>query len=254
MKKLLTIVFMLALTVSVFAQDGALEIETGVDVLIPTGSYNQDGEFTEVPSGYSPMAIIIPITVLYEVFTGLQVGVKAEYDYYNEDFLDASGLNQPAIEVKYTSEFGAGAFVDAYMPFGSEDIVGTDPMVYFDIGVFYDGAFDFLLLYGEVVYTLTFEDEFENKQDSLSIQLKPGYQIMDALKVTLAAQVDYNFDRVIGGSTQDDSDGYIFWLAPGAAYQVMDMLELSLEVPFTLFGKRAFGMWGVSFRAKFNLL
>lgn len=254
MKKLLSLIFILSLTASVFAQDGALEIETGVDVLMITGSYDQDGEFNEVGSGYSPMAIIIPVKVLYEVFMGLQVGIKAEFDYNNEDWLDTSGLNQPAIEVKYTSEFGLGAFVDAYLPFGSEEIVGTDPMVYLDIGVFYDGAFDFLLLYGELVYTLEFENENGNKQDSLSFEIKPGYQIMDTLKVTLAADLDYNFNRVINSTTQDDSDGYLFALAPGVAYQVMDMLELSLEVPFTLFGKRALGLWGISFRAKVNLL
>jgi hypothetical protein len=254
MKKLLLFIFILGFAVSAFAQDGALEIQPEVHVVIPTGTYDQNGDFTEIASTYSPMGIFVPISVLYEVIPGLQVGAIVEFDYYNEDWADASGLNQPALEVKYTSDYDVGAFVKGYLPVGTEEIVGTDPMFYFDLGVFYDGDLDFMTLYAEVVYSLNFENDNGNKQDSLEIQVKPGFKIMDGLTINLQAELDYNFNRVINSTVVDDSDGYVFSLAPGVTYQAMDMLELSLQVPFSLLGKRGLAFWGISFIAKLNLL
>ncbi|RPJ09129.1 MAG: hypothetical protein EHM28_02420 [Spirochaetaceae bacterium] len=259
MKKILVLVLVCVLSLQAFAQDkGTLEIETGVDTVFVTGMYDGDGEFDEIPSDISYTAVSIPISVFYEIITGLQLGVKAQFLYFSEDWLDASGIGQPAVGVKYTSDFGLGAFLDVYLPFGSEDIVGTEPEIFFDIAVFYDGKFDSFLLYGELIYEFTLEGDDELKQDSILLTLQPGYQIMDSLAVTLTAALQMQFDVIFDGESVDDTNGYLFSLAPGAVYQPMDMLELSLEVPITLFGKSQsvanYAYWGINFNAKFNLL
>lgn len=236
MRKILVLACALCfLGMSAFAQEeGALEIETGVEVVFITGYYDSDGEFQE-GSG-DPMVITIPISVFYEFFTGFEAGAKLWYSIYNEDAGDTSGLPQPAIGVKYTSDFGLGAYVDVFLPFGTEDIVGTDPEMYLDIAIFYDGAFDSLLLYGEILYRLTFAGEDDTTADQIVVKVEPGYQVMDSLKVYLGAQLSYALGISSGGTAIDDSSAYVFGLYPGVEYKIMDNLTVGADVPFTLFG------------------
>jgi hypothetical protein len=268
MKQIILLVFVLAVLAPAFSQEegpkGALEIEAGLEAYFITGLYDSDGEFHEATG--SPAVYVIPISVMYEFLTGLEAGIKIRYDIQNEDAGDDSGLEQPAIEVKYTSEFGLGAFIDTYLPFGTEEIVGTDPEFYFDIAVFYDNNFDAFLLYVELMYTLTFEGEDDASADVLTITVQPGYTVMENLNVNLGIELIYDLGLTISGTAIDDSSAYVVSIIPGVEYKVMDMLKLTLDAPITLFGASseanvlgiplniALASWGIRFKATLNLL
>jgi hypothetical protein len=263
MKKLLVLVLLGALIIPAFADNaekGALTIEVGADAAFITGMYGTDGEWSEIPSDISYTSIFVPVSVFFEIFPGFEAGIKARLDYYSEDWLDAFGVNRPAAGVKYTSDFGLGGFIDAYLPFGSEDIVGPEPEFSADFAVFYDGAFDSFLLYAEILYALTFEGDDLAKQDRLLVKVRPGFKIMDQLAITLNVMFNMDFNVIYDGEPIDDTSGYIFILAPGVMFKPLDALTLSLEAPISLFGETQapihlnYSFWGVTFKATFNLL
>ncbi|HEQ71716.1 MAG TPA: hypothetical protein ENN69_04435 [Spirochaetia bacterium] len=242
------------LSFPLFAEPGlGLDITTGMDFLAETGSYDLDGVLYEVPAGLSPVGFRIPLSVAYEFLPGIRGGVKAAYVIYNGDWLGSAGFTQPALEIAYTADFGLGGFLDVYFPIGTKALVGPEPEFYFDIAVFYYGDFDAFSLSTELLYSLTFPGNDELKQDSIKITLTPGYTPVKDLTVTMKAEFTIRFDALYHGSPLPNTCGFLFVIAPGVTYQPVDLLELSLGIPLTLFGKMNDAYWGLNVRTTVRL-
>jgi len=131
------LVFILCLVLSpVFSQEEhRLIIGTGLETEFHTGYFSSDGEITGSPS--TPSTFNIPLTIFYRIIAGLEIGVKEGFKLETADTDMHIGIDQPAISLRYTLDFGLGTYGDMYLPVGSEDIVGTDPEIFFNIALFY---------------------------------------------------------------------------------------------------------------------
>jgi len=261
------IIFLTCLLVpAAFAQEEPrLQIGVGLECEFQTGAYDSDGTIYEASTVWNTYDI--PLTVYYEIITGLQLGLKAGFKLETENTDIPYGLDQAALSIQYTFDFGLGAYVDMYLPFGSEDVVGSVPELYFNFALFYYKEFDNFFISSEAVYTLTFAGDDDTKNDIFKITLQPGYILNDLFSVTLGMEFDYAFDLVVGGKTQDDTSTYVMILSPGVNYNVLDFLTVSLAVPVSLFGAGSAAeepggrplveqksYWGITVTANISLL
>jgi hypothetical protein len=138
--------------------------------------------------------------------------------------------------VRYTLDFGLGAYVDMYLPVGSEDIVGPDPEIFFNIALFYYIDIESFFISAETVYMLTFADANDTTNDNFKISVQPGYVPFENFQISLAMEFDYSLNRVVGGTVDEGTSTYVVKVSPGVGYALDESLILSLEFPITLFG------------------
>ncbi|MBN1412719.1 MAG: hypothetical protein JW969_17860, partial [Spirochaetales bacterium] len=224
-----------------------IELNTGLNFEFPFGDFNNQGNFSASVLNPLPVGVSVPLSVLFRIIPGLQAGVKARCYYLNEGYVGVAmfGIRSPGVEIKYTSSIGLGGYVDLFFPYQLQNITSLNPPMYLNFAAFYDNTFGSLLAYGEIIYTYVFESDTNIKQDSITVALKPGYQVTDGLAVTLLAQFHYFFDQISNGITFSNTSRYSLWIAPGIIYKPMDSIELSLEVPVSVMGKSAMASWMV---------
>ncbi|MBN1412427.1 MAG: hypothetical protein JW969_16390 [Spirochaetales bacterium] len=254
MNKCLIIFILCALAVNASATDkDFLEIELGSRLVLPLGIYSTSGRYYSKSAAISPFGAIVPLSVLFRIIPGLQAGVMANFVYFNQDWDDVAGFGLPAIEVKYTSEIGLGAFADLNLPFGTEAVVGSNPDMSFVMGLFFDNSIQSYLIYLEISYLFTLEGNDNRKQDSLIIKARPGYQISSLITMTLLIEFDYAFEEIFNGNAVSNTFAYVLAVAPGILLKPFDTLELSLAVPASLVGSNTVAFWGVNLAATLKL-
>jgi len=228
--------FILCLVLSpVFSQEEhRLIIGTGLETEFHTGYFSSDGEITGSPS--TPSTFNIPLTIFYRIIAGLEIGVKEGFKLETADTDMHIGIDQPAISLRYTLDFGLGTYVDMYLPVGSEDIVGTDPEIFFNIALFYYVDIADFFISAETVYMLTFAGANDTTNDNFKISIQPGYVPFEGFQISVGMEFDYSLDRVVGGTVDEDTSTYVVKVSPGIGCALDESISLSLEIPITVFG------------------
>ncbi len=265
MKYALVLFFICGAALPGFCQEEPrLHLGVGLECEFQTGYYDADGTVKEADSPQNTYDM--PLTLYYEIITGLELGLKAGFKLETQDTNVPYGLDQVAFSIKYTFDFGLGAYVDMYLPLGAKEIVGTNPELFFDFALFYYTEWESFFISSEAVYTLTFAGDDDTTNDYIKITLQPGYVLNELFQVTLGMEFDYFLNQVVGGEVADGTSNYVFKVSPGAAYNILEFLTLSLEIPVSVFGassiKTESGLpvviqnssWGITVTATFNLL
>ncbi len=230
---------------------GKVEVKTGFSNYMLTTYWNNDGESTALST--DPAIMMIPFKVSYGITDSLEAAVIAAYLINNEDFGDVSGISQPAVKLKFMSEYDFGSSVTIVLPFGSEDVVGTDPEMSMLFYALYEPTFGPVDLESAVSYYLSFEGNDNQKQDSISISAKPTYSVTESFGVSLRLFYSINFERVVNGTAVSDSDGFEFTITPGVDYDINDMVNAALAVPVDIIGRNALGGWKIALDITFSL-
>jgi hypothetical protein len=265
MKHTLVLFLICVMPFGVFGQEEPrLHIGVGLECEFQTGYYDADGTVKEADSLLNTYSL--PLTLYYEIITGLELGLKAGFKLETLENDVPYGPDQVAVSVKYTFDFGLGAYVDMYLPIGSEEIVGTTPELYFNFALFYYTEWEGFFVSSEAVYMLTFAGDDKTTYDNFKITAQPGYVLSDLFQVTLGLEFDYFLNQVFDGEVVSDSSNYVFKVSPGVSYEILEFLSLSLEVPVTVFGASSArkesnipvavqnSSWGITVTATFNLL
>ncbi|MBN1798422.1 MAG: transporter [Spirochaetales bacterium] len=235
MKKSVLVVIFCLIVFPVFCQEEhKLIIGTGLESEFRTGYYSSNGEISGSPS--TPSTFNIPVTIYYRIIGGLELGVKEGFKLETADSDVYIGIDQPAISVRYTLDFGLGAYVDMYLPVGSEDIIGPDPEIFYNFALFYYVDIANFFISAETVYMLTFADANDTTNDNFKISVQPGYVPFENFQITLGIEFDYSLDRVVDGTVEEGTSTYVVKVSPGIGYALDESLALALEIPITVFG------------------
>lgn len=224
---------------------GEIKVGTGFGYYNITKVWDIDGDSTDLPSSFDGGIIVTPFGVAYGISDSLDVSLTVVHMSFSDDMGGDSGIAQPLIGVKYMSAMDLGASLDVWLPLGSEDIVGTDPLTELDIAVLYEPRFDSIDLDAGISYNLTFEDEFDEKQDAITISAKPTYKAMEGLGVSLGMDYLITMDEKVDGTSVDDTGSSLFTVTPGANYDINEMVNLALDIPLDVTGKNTWGGWAI---------
>jgi|GEM_PF-5694605 len=233
----------------------ATELRAGYDHGFGTGSYNNDGDKT----GSSSSSTATPMAqVKYGVFPELEVEAVLQFTMRNKEASwtgkDASGLKRPELGLKYVpKELGLGVFAVLYVPVGTEDIEGAEPITTLEGGLLYGRTFGQLAVNASASYIFDTESEGLWKQDKLDVFAKGSYEMSGQLAPSLAIDFRKKLEGKYDGKSQTDSDGYLLTLRPGATYAFDDRLQAEASLPFTAVGRNDYAWWGISLAAIWTL-
>lgn len=201
----------------------------------------------------------------YSVIQGLELGLKVPFRFYSDvdgDDLEADGLGNIPLMVRYQFMPAMNAFVDVTLPVGDDSY--NDDGFGFHFGVQYSQKFGMIDLGTEA--GLALETEGDDKTSGpweLNIGAEADFAIGGP--VTPYVGLDMNMhlgettvdgeDEVMGIDVNGEESGTIgLWLTLGVGYQVNQMI--SLDASFGLgFGEDYYGEdtpMSIDFNAKFN--
>lgn len=216
--------------------EGGIEVKTGFGYQLIQKSYDDKGVVTDGDPNLEPGIVILPFGVSYGISDGFDVRLSATYLMYNAD-LNAdtpSGISQPLIGVKYLSVLDLGFSIDILLPFGTEDIIGTDPWLSVFFAALYEPTLGPLDLAASVSYRFQLENSTYYKQDSITFSAKPTINLIKKLGISFGADYEYMFDASVDGVKITDSSNYLFIVTPGVNYDISDKVNFELSVPFDI--------------------
>lgn len=214
--------------------EGGIEVKTGFGYQLIQKSYDDKGVTTDGDPNFEPGIAILPFGISYGVSDGFDVRLSAAYLMYNADLNAAtpSGISQPLIGVKYMTELDLGFSIDILLPFGSEDIFGTDQQLSAYFAALYEQTFGPLDLAASASYRLQLENSTYYKQDAITFSAKPTINLMKKLGISFGADYTYMFDGSSDGLKIADSSNYLFIVTPGVDYDISDKVNFAINVPF----------------------
>lgn len=209
----------------------------------------------------SPASMTPSLQIKYGIIPGLDVELGLSYLIANEDWGDVSGIDRPNLAVKYAHpELGVGGFLAVDLPFGSEDIVGTDAATTFKLGALYGKTFGQVMFNGLLSYKTTLEVNDAKPADELEVFLKPQYNLNEKLGVYLGVDwlmsvgdekaydeyYDEEIEDFVGGTIEADPKRSALSLRPGVNFILDKKLSFEVQVPVTVMAKNFVGTyWGV---------
>jgi hypothetical protein len=244
-----------------FALDqGKIELSAGYEMKTTYGYYDKDGY--HAASGDLPVIHKIPLKFRYGILEGLQAGVDVPIVFQNKAAGDKAGLDRPALYGEYVHpQLNLGAFAKMLLPVGNEGIASStsfkvDPEI--DLGLIYAPSFGDFSLWATLEYDLTFEGDDKFKQDMVVLYLEPAYIGVKNLYAYLGLELDYSFDVSFSGTKLDKSSNWVVLVGPGAAYDINPMINVGLNVPFTVLGGApdyypSFASWKLAATVKVKL-
>ena len=231
---------------------GQFQGNAGLVYTAQTGYYDDDGnhhKWSSDPAAFGPQ-----LQAKYGVVQGLDVELSLQYVSQNKDAGDKSGLARPQLGLKYASpEVGLGGFLNATLPLGSEDIVGSKPQTMFEGGLIFgksNGQASVFALAGYIYQTESSKTKI--KQDGLELYLRGQFNPIPSFGPYFAIDWTKAFDAKYDGNTIDKSSGYLLCLQPGMNLDLDKSMSLEFQVPFTVAGANAYSFWGFAAYFKFR--
>ena len=229
-------------------EKGKVELDGGYSFQKPSGSYNDDGDKDDLPSGVSPFSNMVPLQVKYGIMPGLDVEAAWTGTMNNKDYGDLAGFGQPDVAVKYAvPAVGAGAYVDFILPVATGNLDQPEPAMGIQLGAVYGNRFGDFRATGTASYRINMENEDKYKAGNvLSIYLKPEAMWTEYIGTYLGLRYDMAGEGEVdaGPIKITIPDGNLITVAPGLNAVLLPWLAYEVNVPITVMGKNAVAAWG----------
>lgn len=194
---------------------------------------------------YSQESFIVRFSFLenFEMQAGLsQQAIESESEsdsFEDEDDNERiSGFNRPMVGLKYGfPEMGIATQLQVLLPFGSEDIVGSDPVTITRISALTDNVFGIFRLRGEISYVWIPEDD--NKYDvgnTLALDFYPGLQFSKAFTLQVGLSESFKSKNAYKGDDISYSNASASVLLPGFIWNIGSVVQLEFATPFVVLG------------------
>ncbi len=157
-----------------------------------------------------------------------------------------SGFGKPTIGSKISAEdLPFAAFVELALPYGSKDIVGSDPFIDIESGILMDVSLPRASLRMALTYALFPETKAKlDRGDQFQMDFMPGFKPIPELTLEAFGSFIYAGETTLNGDAIITS-GYILNIGPGITYRFADLFHAELHVPIAVAGKNAMATQGV---------
>lgn len=267
----------LSLTSAAFASDmflpipqGTLQAGASLDFTSVLDRYENDGTATDIEKAegdgtFKHHTEFTPI-ISYGIIPNVDVTLRLPYVMYSGKNQwtkwSGDGLDRPIVTVKHgLPELGIAGFVNLYLPVGSDEIAGEEPLTELGLGVLMDRMSGFFQLRGDLTYFWARERKEEwteydagvviqhkkyDPANKFTIDLRPGYLVAPNMIAELDLRYWFKAKDDRDGKSVAFTDQNRLDIAPGLLYHVNAQTKVEILIPYTLSAKNCEGGWGVS--------
>jgi len=204
------------------------------------------------------------LQIKYGIMDGLDVELWAAFEIPNKDAGGTGGFARPQLAVKYVRpEVGLGGFLNASLPAGSEDVVGTEPITTIQAGLLYGKTFGSVVANALASYQYNTQDDtfLKLKQDAVEVFVQGQYNFVPNIGPYLGLDFIKTLELKQDGKSRSNTDGYLLTIKPGIIWLLDESRSFEANLPVTVLGKRStpfvapqtLAMWGIYACFKFSL-